>query len=123
MRGPTQRFRAGSNMKADLGLKMLQALDHALAEGRPQAVILGSDAPDLPREHLPELLASPLTSPLDPADDGGYYAIAARRVHPEMFEGVEWSSSHEFQQTLAACRKCGLTVDIGPAWFDVDTTR
>ena len=107
--------------EGDLGLKMLQALRGALDEGHPQAMILGSDAPDLPASHLTQLLASPADVALGPCHDGGYYAIAARRVHADMFAGVEWSSSHEREQTVAACKAAGLTVECGPFWDDVDT--
>lgn len=101
----------------DLGQRMLAAL-----ESRPGPVmIVGSDAPTLPLDHLRGLLASQADVALGPAEDGGYYAIAARRTHPDMFEGVEWSSGRELKQTVAACQACGLSVELGEPWFDVDT--
>jgi len=42
-----------------LGLKMLHALSTALARGREQVCIVGSDAPTLPAAHLRALLSSP----------------------------------------------------------------
>jgi glycosyltransferase A (GT-A) superfamily protein (DUF2064 family) len=84
-------------------------------------MILGSDAPDLPPAHLHALLNAPSDIALGPCADGGYYAIAARRVHPLMFKNVEWSSSRELRQTAAACRACNLTVECGPEWNDFDT--
>jgi hypothetical protein len=100
----------------DLGARMLAALG-----GRTPALILGSDAPTLPPGHLAAVLLSPADVTLGPTQDGGYYAIHARRIHPNMFDGVEWSSGRELAETLAACRACGLSVALGPEWWDVDT--
>jgi len=107
--------------EGDLGLKMLQAMSVALRDGRPQAIIVGTDAPTLPREHLIALLGSRADVALGPSEDGGYYAIACRRVEPEMFRDVAWSSRRALEDTVAAARRCGLSVELGPAWFDVDT--
>jgi rSAM/selenodomain-associated transferase 1 len=98
----------------DLGSRMLHALS-----GR-WACIVGSDAPTLPVSHLEALLASPADVALGPCEDGGYYAISCRRTHPEMFHGVEWSSAQALQQTEQAARSCRLSVERGPAWYDVD---
>ena len=95
----------------DLGARMLTALP---------GVILGSDAPSLPLPHLLQLIATPGDVVLGPAEDGGYWAILARRTDARMFEGVEWSTSRAREQTISACRDCGLTVSLGPEWFDID---
>src|SRR5262245_57052760 len=104
----------------DLGLKMLHALSAALAMGREMACIVGSDAPALPAAHLRALCASSADVALGPCEDGGYYAIACRRTHPRMFEGVEWSSPAALAQTEHAASRCGLTVARGPIWYDID---
>jgi glycosyltransferase A (GT-A) superfamily protein (DUF2064 family) len=95
----------------DLGARMLAALP---------GLILGSDAPSLPRSHLEQLLATRGDIVLGPAEDGGYWGILARRTHARMFETVEWSTSRTREQTIDACRACGLDVALGPEWFDVD---
>ena len=84
------------------------------------ALIIGSDAPTLLPAHLAELIATPGDVVLGPAEDGGYWAILARRRHEHMFKGVEWSTPRTREQTIAACRACGLHVALGPEWFDVD---
>jgi uncharacterized protein len=106
--------------EGDLGLKMLNALKAALHRGHAQALILGSDSPDLPPVHLQTLLLLDADIALGPADDGGYYAIVARRIHPDMFAGVGWSTPDTLQNTVDACAACGLTTALGPAWFDID---
>lgn len=99
----------------DLGARMRTALD-----GR-HAMIVGSDAPGVPLPHLERLIESEADVAIGPSNDGGYYAIAARRIEAAMFAGVEWSSGRELAQTVAACRAAGLSVSIGDEWFDIDT--
>ncbi len=110
-RGPRHVQAAG-----DLGARMLAALNRSLP-----SLLVGSDAPAIPPEHLLALADSPADVTLGPTEDGGFYAIHARRTHPAMFEGVAWSSGKERAQTLAACRRAGLTTAEGAAWFDIDT--
>jgi rSAM/selenodomain-associated transferase 1 len=98
----------------DLGLRMLRALDGKWA------CIVGSDAPTLPVSHIEALLASSADVALGPCEDGGYYAISCRRTHPDMFHGVEWSSARALEQTEESARACGLSVERGPSWYDVD---
>ncbi|HSB13121.1 MAG TPA: TIGR04282 family arsenosugar biosynthesis glycosyltransferase [Bryobacteraceae bacterium] len=107
--------------KGDLGIRMLHALNTALSEHRPQAVIVGTDAPTLPTSHLQTVLSLPADVALMPTDDGGYCVIACRRTHSDMFRGVRWSGPFTLEDTLRASWKCGLTTAVGPAWFDVDT--
>ena len=63
---------------------------------------------------------SPADVALGPCEDGGYYAIACRRTHPRMFDGVTWLSAETLAQTEEAARRCGLSVERGPGWYDVD---
>jgi len=105
----------------DLGRRMFEALRCGLEAGRAPVMILGSDAPTLPLAHLEALLGSAADVALGPTEDGGYYAISCRRVHAGMFEGVEWSGPRALEQTCAAIRACGLSVELGPAWYDIDT--
>jgi uncharacterized protein len=104
----------------DLGTRLLHALERALAEGRPRALVVGSDSPDLPPDALRMLLAASADIALGPAEDGGYYAIAATRTAPEMFQGVRWSTGHALADTAGACIAAGLAVAFGPEWYDVD---
>jgi hypothetical protein len=107
--------------EGDLGARMYHALRRALAGGRPRAMIVGSDAPTLPPQHIERIFNADADVALGPAEDGGYYAIACRRVHPAMFRGVDWSGARVLDQTLEAAGKCDLSVEVGAPWFDVDT--
>jgi uncharacterized protein len=104
----------------DLGARMLASLRRGLEAGRPRMMILGGDVPTVPIRHLRALLEADADVAIGPAEDGGYYAIACRAVHPEMFQGVAWSTAEACRQTVEACRRAGLRVFLGPMWFDVD---
>ena len=100
-----------------LGARMFAAL----AASCLPAMILGCDAPHIPVSHIETLMKSEADVALGPAEDGGYWGIHCRRIHPQMFEGVEWSTSRACEQTRVAAEACGLTVELGPLWWDVDT--
>ena len=107
-------------VSGDLGARMYYALHGALQQGRPQAMIIGSDSPTLPTQHLLNLLELPEEVALGPTEDGGYYAISCRGAHPEMFRSVNWSAERTLTDTETACRRSGLTASCGRLWFDVD---
>jgi rSAM/selenodomain-associated transferase 1 len=104
-----------------LGARMLAAIEAALAAGHPRAMIVGGDSPDLPAAHLQALVDGQSDVALGPARDGGYYAIACRRTHPQMFSDVRWSSPHALTDTIRAAAACGLSVEVGAPWRDIDT--
>lgn len=104
----------------DLGQRMFHALQNALARGYSSATILGSDIPAVPIAHLHALRDTFSDVSLGPTPDGGYYAICARRLHPDMFRSVRWSSPHALADTINACNDAGLSTSLGPPFFDVD---
>ena len=104
----------------DLGTRLFHALDSALSSGREIAMVMGSDSPGLPAGHVRALVGSAADVSLGPTADGGFFAIACRKVHAKMFEGVRWSVSQTFDDTASAISRCGLRVNTGPSWFDVD---
>lgn len=107
-------------VSGSLGERIFAALDCGLSAGRRKVMVLGSDSPDLPPAHIRALLASRADVAIGPTEDGGFYAIACSRIDPAMFDGVRWSTSSALDDTAAASRRSGLTVEIGPAWFDID---
>jgi rSAM/selenodomain-associated transferase 1 len=109
-----------SQVRGDLGLRMLHALEAALRSGYRRATILGSDAPTLPARYVAALTDAAADVALGPALDGGYYAISASGVHPGMFDHVRWSSRFALDDTEASVRSAGLRVERGETWFDLD---
>ncbi|MFQ3671377.1 MAG: DUF2064 domain-containing protein, partial [Verrucomicrobiia bacterium] len=102
--------------------RMAQAVAQALAADANAVVLLGGDCPELLRQELLDAV-EPLEradAVIAPATDGGYVLLALKRVQPELFEGIVWSTSTVFETTLERARACGLRVELTRAFTDVD---
>ena len=109
----------------DLGARLSALLADLLDAGHPGAIAIDSDSPTLPMRYVAEAADALATRDADvvvgPCDDGGYYLIGLRRPHPELFEGIPWSTDRVLPLTLERARHHGLRTHVLPAWFDVDT--
>ena len=107
----------------DLGARLAHAFEDLLALGVGGAIVIGSDAPTLPRAILTQAIAEMADADLvlGPSEDGGYYLIGLRAPRPELFADVAWSTDTVFDATIERARAAGLSIAILPAWFDVDT--
>jgi hypothetical protein len=112
-------YRIEPQVAGDLGARMAAALAAGQAGGGA-AIVIGSDAPLVPRADLVEarrLLADhPVV--LGPATDGGYWLLGARRPVPEILSGMAWSTSGLLAETLSRLR--GERVGLLPFHYDVD---
>jgi uncharacterized protein len=106
----------------DLGARMAQALRALHARGGERALLVGSDAPDLPLQLIIDAyaaLASAVVVTI-PAADGGYVLIGERGHHPALFCGVPWSTPAVLAQTRAICAAQQLPYAETGSWEDVD---
>lgn len=120
--GPARACRAQRG--ADLGARMLAALNENLADGCRAAVLIGSDLPDLPAGQILAALAALEAAPvcLGPSPDGGFHLLGAGAPLPDaLFTGVEWGGPQVLARTLANCAGLGLEPALLPSWPDVDT--
>lgn len=106
--------------EGDLGMRLYATLERGLSAGHPNVVILGSDSPTLPVEHIQWLLESKADVALGPTFDGGCYGIGCRKIRQGMFDSVWWSTGDALHDTICAVDRCGLSHALGPEWFDVD---
>ena len=115
-------FRLVVQEGADLGARLANALGHHFALGYGRVAIMNSDGPTLPLACLEEAFTGldHADVTLGPGHDGGYYLIGMKRLHPVLFQGIDWSTERVIPQTLAACRRMGLSVHELPEWYDVD---
>lgn len=115
-------FRLVEQEGADLGERLANALAHHFDLGYQRVVIMNSDGPTLPLTYLQEafsgLAQADIT--LGPGHDGGYYLIGMKKIHPELFQGIAWSTGEVIPQTLKICRRLGLRVHQLAEWYDVD---
>lgn len=108
----------------DLGERMAAVMRTLFAAGARDVIVIGSDLPDLPPHTIADALralqSDPASIVIGPANDGGYYLIAARHV-PEVFARVEWGTPRVLMQTLEHAKAAGRRVHVLPALDDVDT--
>ena len=108
--------------EGDIGCRMASAFE-ASFEGRMNRVVLiGTDCPDLNAHLLVEAFQALEQHDLvlGPAEDGGYYLIGLRRLIPELFTGISWSTAEVLQQTQTMAQKLGLSAGYLPLLSDVD---
>jgi rSAM/selenodomain-associated transferase 1 len=118
--GKSQRLELVPQGEGDLGARLERALTREL--GRGPVVIIGSDAPTLPRAELHRALAALVDHDfvVGPARDGGYWLIGARVLPPpDLFRDIAWSTPEVLPRTLERLRGCSLLV-LGEH-DDVDT--
>jgi uncharacterized protein len=108
---------------ADLGECLQKTFQAALEEGFQKVFALNSDGPSLPRQYLLQAinLLEENDLVLGPGQDGGYYLIGMKSLHPQLFKDIPWSTDKVFEQTLLQSMCLGLRTAFAPPWYDIDT--
>ena len=86
-------------------------------------VLIGTDCPALTGNDVKsafDALAAGKDFVFQPAEDGGYVLVGARRVEPRVFQRVPWSTAKVMVATRQRLRRCGLTFAELPSLWDVD---
>jgi uncharacterized protein len=115
--------RVATQSGGDLGERMALAIQSEIRAGRKRVVILGSDAPTLPGDHIAAAFAALRKAEvvIGPSRDGGYYLIGMSRLHLPLFKNLRWGTGEVLGATRARLKKAGTSfVELGP-WHDVDT--
>ncbi|MCX9082255.1 MAG: TIGR04282 family arsenosugar biosynthesis glycosyltransferase [Candidatus Methanoperedens sp.] len=109
----------------DLGERLANVSHELFAMGAEKVVLLDSDTPNLPVDHIREGLSrlNEADVVLGPCEDGGYYLIGMRTFIPGIFSGIPWSTALVTEFTLKKVHELGLTVSMLPGWYDVDTEK
>jgi uncharacterized protein len=107
----------------DLGERMANAFARTFESGMNKVVLIGTDCPTLQPQHLKQAFDALTNSDLvlGPASDGGYYLIGMKHLHPNLYEGITWSTSTVLAETLKRAKIAGLSVYLLPQLDDVDT--
>jgi rSAM/selenodomain-associated transferase 1 len=106
---------------ADLGARMRNAVARV---GGP-VIVIGTDVPTLTAEHL--CAAADMLADHDvvfgPALDGGYYLVALREPHPQLFaiDPALWGGPDVLRASVAAATTAGLRVGLLKPLRDLDT--
>lgn len=116
------RWHLEAQSAGNLGQRMTDYFANAAAAGATRTVLIGSDSPTLPLEIF-EVAFRALESVdvvLGPSEDGGYYLVGVSRSVTSIFDGVEWSSSRVFEQTVKNISQSKLTWSALPTFYDID---
>jgi uncharacterized protein len=92
--------------------------------GVRRLVIMSSDSPHLATSlvHDAFRLTQPGRVVLGPAEDGGYYLIGFDLTlgAPDLFRGIQMSTPHVLEETMARAAALHFSVHLLPETFDVD---
>ncbi|KXJ43847.1 MAG: hypothetical protein AXW16_05035 [Cycloclasticus sp. Phe_18] len=116
----------GVILKDQLGRGLGERMQYALRQGLKEAdevMLIGADCPVFTTEYLIKAFEALRLSDvvLGPAEDGGFVLVGCRKTHEKMFDGVNWGHSTVLEQTVDAITKAGLTSQLLPMLWDVDT--
>jgi len=110
--------------EGDLGRRLARVFRTAFEQGAQGVLVVGTDHPQLPQAALEQGVAWLLERKeqviLGPTEDGGYYAVGLNRPHPELFDGIPWSTADVLEETKRKAEASRLPVRLLPGWFDLD---
>jgi rSAM/selenodomain-associated transferase 1 len=115
-------FRIRDQGDGPLGARLRIAVRDAFQGKATRVVVIGTDCPALSLTHLRAANAALAETDvvLGPALDGGYYLIGLRQNHPQLFEGIAWSTDQVLEQTRHAADRLGLSVRLLEPLPDID---
>ncbi len=107
-----------------LGDRLCNATEDLLNNGYDSVCLINSDSPTLPQSAYETAVESLSRAGdrvvLGAADDGGYYLIGLKKVHPNLFDRISWSTADVLAHTIERALEIGLEVEMLPPWYDVD---
>jgi len=122
-----QDFGYRSQGSGELGRCMKRSLEDAFRAGATEAVIIGTDIPEITegiiQKSFDALKLKNLV--LGPAKDGGYYLIGLQKnslskASPDLFTGINWGAGDVFEKTIKIAKDSGLSFTLLDVLKDVD---
>ncbi len=108
----------------NLGQKMVNAFEDVFAKGIDQAVLVGTDIPQLDPGIISSGFKMLETKPavIGPSKDGGYYLIGFNKPYFSklVFKDIEWSTPKVLDQTLSFMKQEIIEPDFLPFLNDID---
>lgn len=108
----------------DLGERLTNCFADVFALGFDLVTAIGGDSPTLPAELVSDAMDCLETENdvvIIPAEDDGYCLIGMRKLHQGLFHAIPWSTPDVMAATERQAKAAGLSLSVGPTWFDVDT--
>ena len=108
----------------DLGDRMAKAFEYVFKHGCRQALLLGTDFPDLPRNVIHQAFdgLDHYGAAIGPANDGGYYLIGfeRRNFQPTVFDKMPWGTDQVYAETVKRFSGLENLPLVLPRWRDID---
>lgn len=119
---PSPHFAKRLQTGADIGERMYRAFDEVL-KAHNHAVLVGSDVPGISPAIIGQAFGALRThdAAVGPAADGGYYLLGLKEAWPDIFSGIEWSTSSVFAQTTKRLTEMNRRYRVLPTLADIDT--
>ena len=116
-------YQTAYQIESDLGGRMQNAFEQLFLKGYERLVIIGSDCYELTQEVIEQAfeLLNISDAVVGPAKDGGYYLLGLRKMIPQLFADVAWSTDEVFSATVKTLENLNLTYSITPILSDIDT--
>jgi uncharacterized protein len=107
---------------SDLGARMESAFRKCFVLGYREIVIIGTDTPWMGAERLLRAFAElkAVDVVIGPAEDGGYYLLGMKKLLPEVFREIPWSTEHVLVLTLKRIAELKLRKRLLRRDFDLD---
>ncbi|MBN8718429.1 MAG: TIGR04282 family arsenosugar biosynthesis glycosyltransferase [Sediminibacterium magnilacihabitans] len=106
----------------DLGEKIQNGFIYAFGKGNNAVAIIGTDCLQITSAIIMNAFAylQKHDVVIGPANDGGYYLLAIKQMHHQLFQNIRWSSDEVLKQTLAICNQQNLSVYQLAELSDID---
>jgi rSAM/selenodomain-associated transferase 1 len=103
---------------------MRHAFEVTFAEGSERTVIIGTDVPELEVPTIEQAFSTLFSHDvvIGPSTDGGYYLLGMNTPTRELFDGIVWSSSTVFRDTLQRIQRLHLSFAQLDELADIDTS-
>lgn len=109
----------------DLGNRMLHAFEIVFSKGYGQSMIIGSDCYELTsaiiEQGFEQLQRNDVV--IGPANDGGYYLLGMKKLHPQIFTNKHWSTNTVCAETVHTICELQLSYNTLPVLNDVDEEK
>ena len=118
---PDAHFQKQIQIEGHLGAKMQAAFEWGFTQGYSKICIVGSDLFDLTPSDIKTAFEKLEQNDLvfGPAEDGGYYLMGMKTLHPAAFANKAWSTQSVLQDTLKDLQ--GNSVSLLSTKNDIDT--
>ena len=100
-------FQKKKQIGEDLGERMQNAFAEGFNLGYSKIIIIGSDLYDIETkdlEHAFKVLNNHEIV-IGPAEDGGYYLLGMKQLHPKLFKNKNWGTATVLQDTINELKK------------------